>query len=281
MIDIMRAQRIGDALLRTKSSPILAFLAPSIPLSAWAPLRGNVASHLGSSQSQGHLRCLATKTSPLNASSATAAKEENDEAVPQLSMESDRSAASRTLLNGLVGEVLTSNSKFTGKNASPASPPKRTNPEQPTSAEIFKRALNQGARSRAYLNEKQGQIASRLNWGDTSKTAFEDFGLEDTFKNMSVSQQVNPPPAPVRLDAFIGRSEEVDPMKGVDLARALRKLEIKCAYNNVRQDFNKQRFHERPGIKRKRLKSQRWRKRFKEGFKAVVSKVQHMRMRGW
>lgn len=86
---------------------------------------------------------------------------------------------------------------------------------------------------------------------------------------------------PVRLDAFVGRSEDVDPLKGVDLGRAIRKLEIKCAYNNVRQDFNKQRFHERPGLKRKRLKSQRWEKRFREGFKAVVSKVQKMRMKGW
>ena len=86
---------------------------------------------------------------------------------------------------------------------------------------------------------------------------------------------------PVRLDAFVGRSEDVDPLKGVDLGKAIRKLEMKCAYNNVRQDSNKQRFHERPGLKRKRLKSERWRKRFRQGFKAVVSKVQQMRMKGW
>ena len=67
----------------------------------------------------------------------------------------------------------------------------------------------------------------------------------------------------------------------MDLGRALRQMEMKLAINSVRADFNRQRFHERAGLKRKRLKSQRWRKRFKQGFRAVVAKVDDMRRRGW
>ena len=93
--------------------------------------------------------------------------------------------------------------------------------------------------------------------------------------------RAKPPSPPIRLDAFVGRSEDVDITRGMDLARSIRKLEIKCAYNNVRKDFAKQRFHERAGLKRKRLKSERWRKRFKEGFQAVVKKVKKMRKQGW
>ena len=279
----MRAQRIGDALLRTKSSPILAFLAPSLPLSAWNPLRRNVVSPLGSPQFLVNLQCLATKTSPLNASSATAAKGVEDGAVPPLSVEPDTTFASRSILNELVGKVVSTNSGFTSKKPTPASPSYAAIPDRSTSAAIFGKAIKEFARKRSYLNERQGQIAGSLNWGDQTKSEFTDLdsGADYIRASAPLSEPVQPPPAPVRLDAFIGRSEEVNPLKGVDLARALRKLEIKCAYNKVKQDFNKQRFHERPGLKRKRLKSQRWRKRFKEGFKAVVAKVQDMRMRGW
>ena len=88
-----------------------------------------------------------------------------------------------------------------------------------------------------------------------------------------------PLPPPVRTDAFTGRAVPVG--HTVMLAQAVRHLDGKLAYNNVRGDFMKQRFHERKGLKRKRLKSERWRRRFKEGFKAVVEKVKNMKRQGW
>lgn len=97
------------------------------------------------------------------------------------------------------------------------------------------------------------------------------------------------PPAPSiaqkpkypRLDASTGRSIDLDPSKGRDLVRGLGQLNSLLARNKVRADFNKQRFHERPGLKRKRLKSQRWRKRFKEGFREVVGRVSALTRKGW
>ncbi|KAI9865128.1 MAG: hypothetical protein M1813_002448 [Trichoglossum hirsutum] len=91
-----------------------------------------------------------------------------------------------------------------------------------------------------------------------------------------------PPPQPtIRLNASTGRTVPVESRRGMDLARAFRILDIMCRQNSIKQDFMRQRFHERPGLKRKRLKSQRWRKRFMVGFKGMVGKVDEMRRKGW
>lgn len=84
-----------------------------------------------------------------------------------------------------------------------------------------------------------------------------------------------------KLGPSLGRSVTVSAQKSMDLARAFRSLEIKCAVNNVKRDFNTSRFHERPGMKRKRLKQVRWRARFKAGFQAIVRRVEDMRRKGW
>jgi ribosomal protein S21 len=88
-------------------------------------------------------------------------------------------------------------------------------------------------------------------------------------------------PPTFRINPSLGRTVGVDADRNMDLARAFRTLEIKCSTNRVKQDFNKQRFHERPGMKRKRLASERWRRRFKEAFKATVRRVEDMRRKGW
>jgi len=88
-------------------------------------------------------------------------------------------------------------------------------------------------------------------------------------------------PPKMRMNPSLGRTVDVDADRNMDLARAFQTLNIKCSINRVKQDFNKQRFHERPGLKRKRLATERWRKRFKESFRATVRRVQDMRRKGW
>ena len=106
-------------------------------------------------------------------------------------------------------------------------------------------------------------------------------GVMDMVQN-GVSDSANKRGPPVRLDAYVGRSQEVDPrVAGKTLGRALAMLSIRLNENRVRQTAREQRFHERKGIKRKRLRSERWRKRFKEGFKGMVAKVRRMRAQGW
>lgn len=85
----------------------------------------------------------------------------------------------------------------------------------------------------------------------------------------------------MKLGPSVGRTVAVDANKGVDVGRAFRALDISVARNRVRSDFQRQRFHERGGLRRKRLKSERWRRRFKEGFRGMVKMVAKMRKQGW
>ena len=84
--------------------------------------------------------------------------------------------------------------------------------------------------------------------------------------------------ATIRSRPSLGRSVDVGP---TGVARALQVLAYQLRDNNVRNDQRRQRFHERPGLKRKRLKSERWRKRFMIAFKATLKKVNEMRSKGW
>lgn len=82
-----------------------------------------------------------------------------------------------------------------------------------------------------------------------------------------------------RLRPSVGRTIHLDTK--VDLARGLGLLNTRVRTNKIAQDLAKQRFHERPGLKRKRLRSERWRARFKDGFKATCSRVQELARQGW
>ncbi|TLS26583.1 hypothetical protein PpBr36_04851 [Pyricularia pennisetigena] len=82
-----------------------------------------------------------------------------------------------------------------------------------------------------------------------------------------------------RLRPVLGRT--VPTTNNVDAAKAFQLLQLLVRRNNVAGDFHRQRFHERGGLKRKRLKSQRWRARFKTSFVATVKRVQQLVKQGW
>ncbi|KAF2091746.1 hypothetical protein K490DRAFT_61175 [Saccharata proteae CBS 121410] len=92
------------------------------------------------------------------------------------------------------------------------------------------------------------------------------------------------PPRPEELSRVgpsVGKSVSLNTNRGQSFADGLRLLDTLVARNGVRYDLKKQAFHERPGLKRKRLARERWRKRFMTGFKQVVSRVQRLRKQGW
>lgn len=66
-----------------------------------------------------------------------------------------------------------------------------------------------------------------------------------------------------------------------DFAGALKQLHRTVAANKVKKDVRLQRFHERPALKRKRNLRERWRARFKEGFKAAVNRTFELKNQGW
>ena len=98
--------------------------------------------------------------------------------------------------------------------------------------------------------------------------------------NLAVQQEETFSSYP-RLNPSYGRSVELDASRGRDIVRGIGMLGSLVARNKVKQDFNKQRFHERGGLKRKRLASERWRARFKQGFKDVTGRVTQLTKKGW
>ncbi|KAJ5052034.1 uncharacterized protein L3040_001794 [Drepanopeziza brunnea f. sp. 'multigermtubi'] len=85
---------------------------------------------------------------------------------------------------------------------------------------------------------------------------------------------------PIKLSPSTGRSKVIGG-GGVDIATGFRLVEMSCARNKVKSDFMRQRFHERGGMKRKRLRRERWRTRFMEGFKATIARVKQLKNQGW
>ena len=85
----------------------------------------------------------------------------------------------------------------------------------------------------------------------------------------------------IRSSPTVGRTVEVEEKAGVDLGRAFQKLARLISDNHVRDDQYLQKYHERPGLKRKRLKHIRWQRLFKAGFQATVQRAIQMRKQGW
>lgn len=108
---------------------------------------------------------------------------------------------------------------------------------------------------------------------------FPIFGARDTDELMKEFQKPKEDTVSLVLKPSLGRTVEIN--SKIDVGRGFRLLEQSCARNKVRSDFTKQRFHERPGMKRKRLGRERWRRRFMEGFKAAIVKVKKMSRQGW
>ena len=84
---------------------------------------------------------------------------------------------------------------------------------------------------------------------------------------------------------FFRRKPETGKMVAVrgtlDLGGALAVLGAQIAQNKLRETVRFQLEHERPGKRRKRLRSERWKKCFSEGFKAAVLRANQLSKMGW
>ncbi|KAK8127846.1 hypothetical protein PG984_008954 [Apiospora sp. TS-2023a] len=117
-------------------------------------------------------------------------------------------------------------------------------------------------------------------FGDLDSTDYTTFKAGDFSKRQSDDLAALAAKRPVvRCVARTGRTMYVS--KGADVGRAFKMLEMQCQSNRVRADFQKQRYHERNGMKRKRLVSERWQRKFKGGFKATCKRVSELRRQGW
>ncbi|KAI1475550.1 hypothetical protein F4774DRAFT_396500 [Daldinia eschscholtzii] len=152
---------------------------------------------------------------------------------------------------------------------------------------------------RSPLSRARFQNYSSLNWNDPFRekqggeeikkpdiSAYEDpfapeidFATGELNKNKFLEERPTPTRPPLRLVPRTGRTVQVT--RNADVARSFKLLSIQVSANRVRHDVNRQRYHERPGLKRKRLKSERWQKRFQKGFKACIKRVRELTKQGW
>ena len=301
----MKLQRAGNALLTDARSPLLGLLAPAI-LSSSTPASFRQHPTLR----QGHAyhptpRWLST-TSPRRAATSPARKvEESDTAPdstqaeppryspqpggtpraqpPKLSsrpLQSQQQAATsqkayKEALGSLLAGIKRGEGGAPGSSSRAPLAPNPSSPSSSSSADLLSTPTSrrQSDLARTHLSQQPRAydpgFASPIQ---TQQAVLEIAG--DASHHLA-----GPAPPPMRLDAYMGRAEAVTANR--PLPRALAMLTAKITLNQVRATFNKQKFHERGGLKRKRLRKERWRKRFKEGFVAMVGKVQHMRRQGW
>ena len=248
----MEVRRFGEKLLRCRDSPVLHFLAPSI--------------HRASVTRPSISRSIYPRHQELFSTSAQRC-EERTTPQPQRSRDTEFSKAVNT--NPLILDLL--NSTFDPKNG----PAKQ---DSSSSADMLENPFKDDLyrpehESRA---SRDGSIVSGMHMpGSLDSNYLRRAAARVARDNEKVIPRNT---ATIKSRPSLGRTVEVTE-RGV--AVALQQLEAECRRNNLRVDQKRQRFHERPGMKRKRLKSERWRKRFKIAFKATVQKVQDMRKKGW
>lgn len=255
----MEVQRFGDHLCRLRSLPVLTFLAPSF-LPSRRPKTTTPHAACLRARPKPHARFLFAPTAYRKAGSRWGERSTSDA----------RSSSQKSideLLDGLL----------------PPRPPK-FNPDRGTSVSDIEEGLKAQKLRNADLRNRpapqKGDYYKTMAFPGPPPSSSSSY---DPSPPVSRAMEESRPRAKrtVLSRATVGRTIEVDNSKGLDFGKALRNLDILCATNSVKRDFQRQKFHERPGLKRKRLKSQRWRKLFREGFRATVLRVQELRRKGW
>jgi len=259
--------RAGEAIIRS-TQPLLPFLAPS----AYRTPRqlGGIARHYG----RQHLEATPTSSRTLS----TTCKRQQP--APDSPTPSQRATTTGEEFSAILDSALDTNktpptprpSNF--KSAFQQRENRRPTPAPITSATELTADLWNAENAKPL--PRPSNTFSRID-------ADAIFGVVPGSKADIASRPPPPPPqaAPMKLDSSVGRTIHVNADKGVDVGKAFRMLEMRCAQNSVKRDFMRQRFHERQGLKRKRLKQERWRRRFKETFRATVGMVVRMKGQGW
>lgn len=122
--------------------------------------------------------------------------------------------------------------------------------------------------------------------GDLGLNDYLNPQLSDIEKSQKTPIYERPIDVKYRLRPVVGRTVELstgndNAARNLDFAKALARLDMNMRVNRVAQDVRRQRFHERNGLKKKRLRSERWRRRFMDGFRATCKRVSELAGQGW
>ena len=255
----MGSRAFGELLLRpstfTRITPAARFTA------AWPAQRGFSSTAIRSAQG------------PQSPSTAT---------TPEVAASSPRPAA-RQDANSAIDDLFAN-----GPDAAASNNNNSRNANDPFGASLFGTSAppsNPGERVFGASFSKPSRVARRPN------LQFEDMLPAGSLANPSLANKPNPSTLATqqastfenypRLNPTYGRSVELDASRGRDIVRGIGMLGSLVARNRVKRDFQTQRYHERGGLKRKRLNSERWRRRFNLGFKQVTARVMELTRKGW
>ena len=110
----------------------------------------------------------------------------------------------------------------------------------------------------------------------------------DRYQAANSDPRVHDPTAQptVRTAPVTGRTIFVDPENPVrgkvqSPEQGFKRLDVIMNQNRIKTMWHQQRFSERPGMKRKRLKMQRWKRRFRYGFIEATRRVKELKRQGW
>ncbi|KAL2061542.1 hypothetical protein VTL71DRAFT_6919 [Oculimacula yallundae] len=251
----MEIRRVADALLRSQTTPLAAFLSPATT-GRWGYkgcLNRQTQRQFTSSVHRNALRPSATTTSTPPTSA-------------EASIPSPESAEAQS---GLQEQA---------KNLGWTARPRPGGYGTPTMAPERERTFNGGSSALDLLKT----LNAKRDSGRMDIGRMRDISSPGMFKESMTPQELGVPKAPrkpILLNPSTGRTVAVTSQ--IDVAKSFRLMEMSCARNRIRSDSMRQRFHERGGMKRKRLRRERWRTRFLEGFKATVLRVKQLKHQGW
>lgn len=275
---MMEIRRVADALLRSQTSPLATFLAPSTA-TRWASQgqrRCRQAGHrsigrqFSTTLCRNAIRPTTTTTSAPAPAPAPTPSSESTQQIPSDTPSNDQES-SEELAKRLGWAAPASSQPRTIREILD----KRTEGGMNSS---FEKRMN-GGNSANDILAMLAQKTSESSSIDTTKMLSPN--ANDTMQAiMDSSRTYAAPRATMTLNASTGRSISVNREK-IDVGRAFRLLEQSCARNGIRHLFNSQRFHERGGMKRKRLRRERWRRKFMDGFRATVTRVKVLKRQGW
>ena len=267
----MDLRTLGDPLLRSRMPPLFSFLAPSAH-SLWRSRTAFRQGRLPMPNSPRYHSNFHTTARQHRENDPTAADLDFLEPPPAKSTSSPRPQSSeRRPGDNLLGSQLDSllNSTFRAAN------PRKSGRADTMIESAFRDSIRKRDADKHYAD-----IAGKMQF-PPQETSGMGTSLGASQSTVKVRRGTRRAVRTVRSRPSVGRAIEVVPERGMDVGRALKTLHRLCSQNKVAADFRNQRFHERPGLKRKRLKSQRWRKAFKASFSATVMRVKEMRRKGW
>lgn len=269
----MELRRVAEALLRSQSSPIPAYLTPS--LSKWQII----------AQPSKTTRCATRAFTTSVRQYAIRPSVTTSQPGSRSTLEPKPTAPVSP--NDLANDLNWLAAGYGGNRTSRYKSPKAQEENKgslPNADRSKEEADMNGGHSAADLLSSFNQMKPRTQSGsfwDTMKSPSSMVKSNSSLME-GLADDMAPeeaPRVPLRLTPVIGRTVQIG--ANIDVARGFNLLNSSIRRNAVRHDFKKQLFHERGGLKRKRLRRERWRKRFMLGFKATVSRVKDLKKQGW